>query len=251
MLSLGHHHWWLRETYANTYIWAVSAHIWAEVSQHWLQYARIVSYRQTTLHCWAKTEWVVPMSVDTRNLFMLSDRLEVSILLMLMLSFLVSFVSGQSRFCLFSAAWNVSTSCSFLTPSKKKVRVFFQCMVTLNYCTLFISSDLIIFTLNLRTDDLLLDFFFFCLFQLGWILFFYSILGNPYLHQWCSKGKNSKVKFSLYVWDFKAGNVGSQGKERRWWFTVCSASRWEQSQKICLYPSHAFFFFLPKRCNSV
>lgn len=85
--------------------------------------------------------------------------------------------------------------------------------------------------------------FFFCLFQLGWILFFYSILGNPYLHQWCSKGKNSKVKFSLYVWDFKAGNVGSQGKERRWWFTVCSASRWEQSQKICLYPPHAFFFF--------
>lgn len=38
--------------------------------------------------------------------------------------------------------------------------MFFQCMVTLNYCTLFISSDLIIFTLNLRTDDLLLDFFF-------------------------------------------------------------------------------------------
>lgn len=84
--------------------------------------------------------------------------------------------------------------------------------------------------------------FFFCLFQLGWILFFYSIFGNPHLHQWCSKGKNSKVKFSLYVWDFKAGNVGSQGKERRWWFTVCSASRWEQSQKICLYPSHTFFF---------
>lgn len=39
--------------------------------------------------------------------------------------------------------------------------MFFQCMVTLNYCTLFISSDLIIFALNLRTDDLLLDFFFF------------------------------------------------------------------------------------------
>lgn len=56
-------------------------------------------------------------------------------------------------------------------------------------------------------------------------MFFYSIIGNPHLHQWCSKGKNSKVKFSLYVWDSKAGNAGSQGKERRWWFTVCFASR--------------------------